>query len=170
MSIAENRTRILTPDQIQIKLQRIAFELLENHYQEPELIVLGVNGTGETIAQLLGELMRNHQMHCQIGTVHINKKEPLSAPVSYSIPVSACHNKTVVFVDDVANSGRTLFYAMNPLMHTPLKSISVVVLIDRRHKQFPITADYVGLSISTGLQEHILVEPAGDKAFEAFLE
>jgi pyrimidine operon attenuation protein/uracil phosphoribosyltransferase len=61
-------------------------------------------------------------------------------------------------VDDVANSGKTLTYSMRPLLQYQPKKIQVAVLIDRKHKSFPVTPDYIGLSLSTTMKEHVAVE------------
>ena len=57
--------------------------------------------------------------------------------------------------DDVLNSGKTLMYSSKFFLNTKLKKLSILVLIDRNHNLFPIKADYVGLSLSTTLQEYI---------------
>jgi pyrimidine operon attenuation protein/uracil phosphoribosyltransferase len=71
--------------------------------------------------------------------------------------------KVVVIVDDVANTGRTLLYAVKPLLDMAPKKIRVAVLVDRRHKAYPVSADYVGTSLSTTLHEHIDVSLSGDQ-------
>jgi len=76
--------------------------------------------------------------------------------------------QTVILVDDVANSGRTLCYAIKPMLEYLPKSIQIAVLIDRMHKQFPIQADYVGTSLSTGLHEYIKVDLSNEAT--AYLE
>jgi pyrimidine operon attenuation protein/uracil phosphoribosyltransferase len=63
----------------------------------------------------------------------------------------------VILTDDVGNTGKTLFYALQPLLTEAPKKIQVALLIDRRHKLFPIHADFVGLSLATTIQEHIEV-------------
>ncbi|MFZ1579958.1 MAG: phosphoribosyltransferase family protein, partial [Saprospiraceae bacterium] len=58
-------------------------------------------------------------------------------------------------VDDVANTGRTIFYAFKVFMDVLPKKIEIAVLVDRKHKRFPTKVDYVGLSLATTVQEHI---------------
>lgn len=60
-------------------------------------------------------------------------------------------------MDDVANTGRTILYAMKPLLSYSPKKIRNAVLVERKHKLFPISPDYVGLSLSTTMHEHIKV-------------
>jgi pyrimidine operon attenuation protein/uracil phosphoribosyltransferase len=61
-------------------------------------------------------------------------------------------------VDDVLNSGHTLIYAAKEILNYTIKKLTTVVLVDRRHRKFPIKADFVGLTLSTTIQEHITVE------------
>jgi pyrimidine operon attenuation protein/uracil phosphoribosyltransferase len=60
-------------------------------------------------------------------------------------------------VDDVANTGKTFFYAFKPLLEFTPKKVRVAVLVDRKHKAFPVSVDYVGLSLATTMHEHINV-------------
>jgi len=71
---------------------------------------------------------------------------------------SLVNNRVVIVCDDVANTGQTLLYAMKPFLDFAPKKIQIAVLIDRKHKAYPISADYVGLSLSTTMAEHITVE------------
>ena len=66
-------------------------------------------------------------------------------------------NKTIIVVDDVANTGRTILYAIKPLLSYSPKKIRNAVLVERKHKLFPVSPDYVGLSLSTTMHEHIKV-------------
>jgi pyrimidine operon attenuation protein/uracil phosphoribosyltransferase len=60
-------------------------------------------------------------------------------------------------VDDVLNSGKTMLYALTPFVRAKAPSIDILTLIDRSHKRFPVHANYIGISLSTMLQEHIEV-------------
>ena len=73
------------------------------------------------------------------------------------LPISM-NNKKVVLIDDVLNSGKTLMHAASFLLNQDIKKMNTVVLVDRRHRNFPIKADFVGLTLSTTIQEHINVE------------
>ena len=72
-------------------------------------------------------------------------------------------DKVVILVDDVLNSGKTLIYGVKYLLDFPIKKMSTVVLVDRNHKRYPIGTHYVGLSLSTTLQNHISVEFKANK-------
>ncbi len=67
------------------------------------------------------------------------------------------------------NSGKTLLYALKPFLFFQVKKIQTLVLVERTHKAFPVTSDYVGLSVATTVQEHIVVETEGSEILGAYL-
>ena len=67
-------------------------------------------------------------------------------------------NKVVIVVDDVLNSGKTLIYSLRPFLDADMRKIRTVLLVDRDHKRYPVEADFVGITLSTTLQEHIRVD------------
>jgi len=85
----------------------------------------------------------------------LNPADPLAQAVEVSVPIQELTGKIVIVVDDVANTGRTAFFACKPLMDILPKKVEVAVLVDRKHKAFPIVPDYVGLSLATTLKENI---------------
>ena len=66
-------------------------------------------------------------------------------------------NKAVLLIDDVANSGRTMLHALKPIIDQKPSQIETLALIERTHKKYPVAINYVGLSVSTTLEEHIEV-------------
>ena len=153
------QTLILNRQEIAQKTKRIAYQILENNYTEKELYFLGIKNRGFKYATQLAEMMKQiSKIDASLHSIKINKRNPLAAEVESSIEQESLNDKVIILVDDVANTGRTLFYAMKPLFSYLPKKIQVAVLVDRRHKSFPISVDYVGLSLSTTMQEHISVD------------
>jgi pyrimidine operon attenuation protein/uracil phosphoribosyltransferase len=74
-----------------------------------------------------------------------------------------------VLIDDVLNSGTTLIYGVRHFLDVPLKKFKTAVLVDRNHKQYPVKADFKGLSLSTSLRENVQVV-LDEKEQYAFLE
>ena len=72
--------------------------------------------------------------------------------------------------DDVANSGKTMLYAMKPFLAFHPKKIQTLALVERTHKKYPVKTDYVGLSVATTLQEHIFVDVESDTIKGAYLQ
>lgn len=148
-------------------MKRMALEVAEQNLDEQELIIAGINGNGEIVARnLVRELSKLSSFKMQILTIRLNKKDPLN--VSVQDPV-AWENRVVIITDDVANTGRTILYALKPFLDTHPKKIQTLVLVERSHKLFPIQNDYTGLSIATTLQEHITVETQDDDLTGAWL-
>ena len=148
--------KILNHHQIQQKIKRLAFEILENNYDEEEVILAGINKNGLTFARLLlAELEGISDVEFLLTRIELNPADPLSSDIRIELPTEALSGKTIILVDDVANTGRTIFYACRPLMTTLPRKIEMAVLVDRQHKSFPVKVDYVGLSLATTLMEDI---------------
>jgi pyrimidine operon attenuation protein / uracil phosphoribosyltransferase len=117
-------------------------------------------------SNLVDEIRKVMDVDIEFATIHLNKKHPLEVTVE---GVTDFNDKVVLVVDDVANSGRTLLYALKPFLNFMPRKIQILVLVERSHKQYPVFSNYVGLSISTTLQEHITVETEGNTITGAWL-
>ena len=89
--------------------------------------------------------------------ITINKRNPLD-PIETSIPSSEYKNKAIVLVDDVLDSGSTLIHCVKHILQVPVKKLKTAVFVNRNHKLFPVKADFKGISLSTSLQEHVVVD------------
>lgn len=150
--------QILADRPIRQKIRRIAIEILERNYGEPEIILAGLNNNGYGFAQLLLHELRAVATSNTILTltrIRLNPANPVEYEPVVELPAEALRGKSIVIVDDVANTGRTIFYAVQPLLTVVPKKVEVAVLVDRQHKSFPIKADYVGLSLATTMKEDI---------------
>jgi pyrimidine operon attenuation protein / uracil phosphoribosyltransferase len=163
-----DRNYILTEEVAQKKLLRLAYEILENNFGEEELILAGIRESGSVVARNIQHLLHSIQnISTDIVTITLDKKFPeeviVSKPVSFD-------NKTIILIDDVSNSGKTLLYALKPFLSSHPKKIQTLVLVERTHKLFPVNPCYVGLSVATTIQEHIYVEVDGEQIKGAWLE
>ncbi len=150
--------KILDDRQIRQKIRRIAIEILERNFGEPEIILAGLNNNGVGFAQmLLDDLLpiAPKGVTISLTRIRLNPANPVEYPPVIEMAPDALRGKPVIIVDDVANTGRTIFYAVQPLLEVIPKKVEVAVLVDRKHKLFPIKADYVGLSLATTLLENI---------------
>ena len=151
------RTLVMNPKQVSQRLNRLAWQVYENCYNEKEIIVAGIAGNGFRLAKritaLLGEISPLKVTLCEI---NISKDSPLDGKTSIT-PMPELENKTVIVIDDVSNSGRTLMYGVKLFLDSPVKSLLTLVLVDRDHTRFPVKTNFVGLSLSTTMQEHISV-------------
>jgi pyrimidine operon attenuation protein / uracil phosphoribosyltransferase len=155
--------QVLNDYQIKQKIQRLSYEILENNLDEQEIILVGINNNGYGFAKLLFEsLTAISDKKVELSKIKLNPAQPLDFPIETDLDESALVNKSIIVIDDVANTGRTIFYAFKVFMNILVKKIEVAVLVDRKHKMFPIKVDYVGLSLATTVQENIkadLIKP-----------
>ncbi len=167
METVQTRTCILNRQAIQQKMKRMALEVAEQNIEEKELIIAGINGNGEIVARVLAsELAKVHSFKTEIVTIQLNKKDPLEVSLNNAVDINS---KVVIVVDDVANTGKITLYACKPFLDAYPKKIQTLALVERSHKLFPIQVDYKGLSVSTTLQEHIIVESEGEEITGAWL-
>jgi pyrimidine operon attenuation protein/uracil phosphoribosyltransferase len=151
--------RILDENQIKQKITRLAFEIAEQNYSTDEVILLGINNNGHQFAKLVQKKLKAIlKASCSVVRITLNPAKPLDHPIETSKALKDLSNKTVIIVDDVANTGRTIFYAFKPLLNMLPFKLQVLVLVDRKHKLFPIKVDYVGLSLATTMRENISVK------------
>lgn len=153
------KTLILDSKQINQKLERMAHEVHEVCFNEEEIIICGIEGNGTIIADFLVKKLQEispiKPISCKIV---INKSDPINNESHLNIKASDYKNKSIILIDDVSNSGKTLIYAIRHFLAEPIKNIKTFVLVDRNHNRYPVNADFTGLSISTTLKEHIEVE------------
>jgi pyrimidine operon attenuation protein/uracil phosphoribosyltransferase len=153
------RSKILDSDQITRKLERMARQLLEEHYSENELILLGVDGGGILVAKRLVDILEKiNKLPVRFESIKLNKKDPLKSEIKSSYEKESLKGKIVVIVDDVLNSGRTMIYAVKHVLESEPKGVYTAALVDRIHRSFPVRADYCGLSLSTHTDQNIKVD------------
>lgn len=164
----KERILILDKQVIDHKLQRMAFQLWEHNSNEKEITLIGIEKTGTVLARnLAARLKKICSLKVEIVSLQMDKKKPLEEIKTSGLDIKG---RSVVLVDDVANSGKTLLYALRPLLQYEPSKIQVAVLVDRKHKSFPVSSDIVGHSVATTLQDHIEVEHKGDEIIAAYLQ
>jgi len=137
----------------------LAWQIYEQNYKEKEIIIAGIAKRGVLIATKIAEKLKEiSSVEIKLVTIKLDKDNPYNKEIEVDITEKEYKNKVLIIVDDVLNSGKTLMYGAKYFLSVPLKRLSTVVLVDRNHNRFPIKADFVGLSLSTTLKEHISVE------------
>ncbi len=148
---------ILTSEQIEFKIKRIAYQIYETYVDEKQIVIAGISNSGYTLAiKIADALTEISDIEVQLCEVRIDKQNPIK-PIETSISSEQYVNKAVVLVDDVLNSGATLIYGVRHFLGVPIKKLKTAVLVDRNHKKYPVKADFKGISLSTSLFEHIQV-------------
>jgi len=151
---------ILNDNQIRQKIKRLSIEILERNLNAKAIYLAGINKNGTRFADLICEELQGLKPPFEIlpCNISLNPAAPLKYPIVLNVENHSLRGKQIIVIDDVANTGRTIFYAMKPLLEVVPKKVEVAVLIDRKHKSFPVHVDYVGMSLATTAKENILVD------------
>lgn len=150
-----NQVLILDKQQIAQKINRIAYQILEDNLDEKEIMLAGIWDRGYKLAVRLKSVLETIAGF-KVTLVRVDIEKQSSKLVAKTdLPESDWKNKVIILVDDVLNSGKTLAYGLGVFLNTPHKKIRTVVLVDRSHKIFPIATDFVGLQLATILKEHV---------------
>ncbi len=154
-------------------LTRISHEILESNRSEfgqrgEGFILLGIPTRGVVIARRIGAILDIIEPGAvKVGALDVTmyrddlSKNPTRAPSPTNIPAGGLDGKTVILVDDVLYSGRTIRAALDALsdLGRP-RAVRLAVLIDRGHRELPIRADFVGKNLPTSTEERINVRLA----------
>lgn len=169
--MSDEKKLLLNDRQIRQKLYRIAYQICEDHLKEKQIILVGIEERGSVLAKELENILKEIDMVAvSRGSLKVDKDNPYGTPVTCTVSEPDYKNGNIIIVDDVLNSGKTLMYAVKHFLCVPVRRISVMSLVNRLHRRYPIRADYVGLSLSTTMQEHISFEIGADGKFAAYLE
>jgi pyrimidine operon attenuation protein/uracil phosphoribosyltransferase len=146
---------ILNQQQIQQKIDRIAYQILEDNYDEDEIIIAGILPRGNHIAARLKKILDEiAPFKSRIISIEVDKQSS-SLKANIDFEVNECIDKAVILVDDVLNTGKTLAYGFGVFIDVRLKKLRTAVLVDRNHKNFPMTTDYAGIALSTVLKDRV---------------
>ncbi|OYU97159.1 MAG: phosphoribosyltransferase [Bacteroidetes bacterium B1(2017)] len=152
------KTQILDHKQVQKILRRMAYQIYEKNFDRKELVFAAIKGQGVEVAKLVQtELSDISKIKISLLEIDISKDKPAFNSAKVNLSGTKLAAKTVILFDDVLNTGRTLVFAMHPFLQEPLEAIQVAVLVDRNHKSFPVSADFIGISLQTTMQEHVSV-------------
>ena len=163
-----NKNIILDNQEINHKIKRISFQILETFIDDETIVIAGIADNGYQLAEKISDTLKTiSSLNVLLCEVKIDKNNP-NTEIKTSIPVASYQNKGIVLVDDVLNSGTTLMYGVKHFLDTPLTKLKTAVLIDRNHKKYPVKVDFKGISLSTSLQEHVTVVFEKNNAY-AFL-
>ncbi|MBN8883190.1 MAG: bifunctional pyr operon transcriptional regulator/uracil phosphoribosyltransferase PyrR, partial [Salana multivorans] len=163
-------------------LTRIAFEIVERNHGAQDIVLLGIPRRGAPLAKRLAERIELAEgrgragetpaTQVPVGELDITlyrddlRANPTRALTPTRLPASGIDGRTVVLVDDVLFSGRTIRAALDALTDVGRPAaVQLVALVDRGHRQLPIRADYVGKNLPTATSERVqvrLVETDGD--------
>jgi pyrimidine operon attenuation protein/uracil phosphoribosyltransferase len=154
-------SEVLNHKQVGQKITRMAFEIYERNVNSAGVVFAGITGMGMSMAKLLAEELKHiSPIEVEVVEVLLNKNAVSKSEVELSQEVELI-NKTIILVDDVLNTGKTLVYAMKPFLDKEILKMEIAVLVNRSHGLFPLRPDYTGYELSTTLNEHIRVDVSG---------
>jgi pyrimidine operon attenuation protein/uracil phosphoribosyltransferase len=163
----ETKNVILTQDVIEKKIERIAYEIYEHNSDEQEIILAGIWDRGSILAQKIARILEQiSPLKIKLIELKLDKSHPDTVQVSEKLDFNG---KVVVLIDDVAHSGRTMLYALKPLLEFLPRKIQSAVLVDRKHKSFPLSVDFVGYSLATMQEDMVMVDVEGEEIRSAYL-
>ena len=156
---------LMSPEDIQRALVRIAHEIVERNRGAKDIVLVGMQTRGVPLAKRLAATIQDlEKITIPVGSLDISLyRDDLSSlhlkPVIHRTDVPTdVTNKQIVLIDDVFYTGRSIRAAMDALIDLGRpQSIQLAVLVDRGHRELPIRADYVGKNIPTSRNEEIKV-------------
>ena len=163
MSTSVKKKTILDADAIRRSLVRISHEIVEKNKGVENVVLVGIRTRGVPLAQRLAEQVAEIEgVKVPVGSMDITLYRDDLSTLAYNPIVKETeldfdiNGKTVILVDDVLFTGRTIRCALDALidMGRP-KAIQLAVLVDRGHRELPIRADYVGKNVPTSTSETV---------------
>jgi pyrimidine operon attenuation protein/uracil phosphoribosyltransferase len=165
-----NSTLVMNSKQVQQRLNRLAWQVYETCWEEKEIVIAGIASNGFVLANRIAAVLEQiAPLRIRVIELKVDKESPIGKTIDTGMTVAELRDKTVVVVDDVSNSGKTLVYGVKPFLEFPVKSILTLVLVDRDHNRYPVKTNFVGLSLATTLQEHIDVQLGGPDVDAVYL-
>ena len=160
---------VLDASDIERAVVRISHEIVEANQGTNNLLLLGIPTRGFFLAKRIAEsIAKNYpdfKAESSVGRLDVTMfrddlgTKPSKPVTGTSIPTTSLENLTVVLVDDVLFSGRTVRAALDALVsYGRPKAVRLAVLVDRGHREFPIRADFVGKNLPTSISERIFVK------------
>ncbi len=156
---------VLSAEDVSRALTRLAHEVVERSRGGVDLVLLGIPSRGTPLARRLGEQISAIAGH-RVGTGSLDvtmyrddlRLRPARALEATEIPPGGVDDVTVVLVDDVLYSGRTIRAALTALEDVGRpRAVRLLVLVDRGHRELPIRADFVGKNLPTRSEESVRV-------------
>jgi pyrimidine operon attenuation protein/uracil phosphoribosyltransferase len=148
--------QIINQQQAQNKIRRIAFQIIERNFLAQRLTLVGIFERGFYIANLLEYYLKEiAQIPVRTYAFHPNQAVE---PFQPAIEKSDFYNQKVIIVDDVLYTGATLLKTLIKTFELQPSAIQIATLIDRGHRKYPISPDYVGIELATTFHEFVRVE------------
>lgn len=162
--MSEASNKIINSTKMEAIIKRLAYQIYESNASNEAVVIAGIYKNGAILAkQLCKQLQAISSLKVSYVIIRMDKNDPKKS-IETNISLSSLENQSVVIVDDVLNTGKTLIYATHHFLNITVRQLQTAVIVNRNHKIYPIKADFKGISLATTLKEHISVEMEGVKA------
>lgn len=156
---------VLSADDVERAVTRIAYEIIERTKGGEDVVILGIPTRGavlgERLARQLGGITGSKISNGDLDITMYRDDladHPIRTPHPTSVPVGGIEDRTVVLVDDVLFTGRTVKSALEALFDLGRpRRVLLAVLVDRGHRELPIRPDFVGKNLPTSREESVLI-------------
>ncbi|MDC3230119.1 phosphoribosyltransferase family protein [Bacteroidota bacterium] len=160
---------ILDEISIDRKIKRLSYEIFERNLNIKKLLLVGIKRNGFFLAKLIQkELSEICKIKIDVTQVFVDKQKPFNECVIYNNNIETYRNTSMIVIDDVCSTGKTMMYVVSSLISKFTNKISTLVLVDRKHHNFPIKTNYVGIEVSTTLRQFIEVDLEANKVAYLF--
>ncbi|MDC3153675.1 phosphoribosyltransferase family protein [Bacteroidota bacterium] len=160
---------ILDEISIDRKIKRLSYEIFERNLNNKKLLLVGIKKNGFVLAKLIQkELSEICKIKIDVTQVFVDKQKPFNECVIYNDNILTYRNTSMIVIDDVCSTGKTMMYVVSSLISKFTNKISTLVLVDRKHHNFPIKTNYVGIEVSTTLRQFIEVDLEANKVAYLF--
>ena len=161
-----NSRMVADPEDISRALRRLAHQVVENVKDVTNIVIMGIPTRGVPIAERLAKNIGDiEKISIPVGSLDVTlfrddlQMRPSKALEQTILPAEGIDGKTVILVDDVLFSGRTIRAALDAINEYGRPAVvQLAVLVDRGHRELPIRADYVGKNLPTSLNEKVSVQ------------
>ena len=148
---------IMSSKRINDCAHRISYQIVESSINKKEIVLIGIKNNGYIFAKKIHEFLKKiTEKKIELLSFEINKKNPHES-ITLKNQFNSINNSSVILIDDVLNTGKTLMYSIKFLLNYKINQLKTAVIIDRNHKDFPVKVDFKGLSLSTTMNEHVEV-------------
>ena len=149
---------VLNSDDIDKKIKRLSYRIIEKNITEKELIIVGIKPNGNYLSKkIISFINEFSNIEISLYDMEIDKKKLLFKNCFPELKHKKINKKVVIFIDDVMNSAGTIMYGINKMLSYYPRDIQIGVLIERTYKNFPLSANFKGLELSTSEYEHVEV-------------
>ena len=161
----DSKNLIFNNKDIHNKIKRISLEVYEEVFNDKKLTVFGISKNGYEIAKKIKNFLEEYtNLEINIYKIDILKSNEIKIEEKYEI-----NNSTVLLVDDVMQSGKTLQFVISNLIKFNPSKIKTSVIVNRDQTLFPVKVDFSGVKLSTSVNEHVDFIVDDKKEFSVFL-